>query len=102
MELQYYHTSRPVAVWLVSNEKISTHECDRDYSQLSIELCIGRGLELKNPDYSRDKPTDYEEVLKAGRFVLSDVAHHLTQTSTTHHSTTQNLAGRADDHSRGF
>ncbi|KIJ65376.1 hypothetical protein HYDPIDRAFT_167090 [Hydnomerulius pinastri MD-312] len=73
----YYRKFRPVAVWLVANKKISTHERDQYFWQglpVSVRRSIDRRLELKNADYSRDEPTDYENVLEAGRFVLSDDA----------------------------
>ena len=35
---------------------------------------IDRQLELRDPSYSRTKATDFEKVLKAGRFVFSDDA----------------------------
>ncbi|KAF9236338.1 hypothetical protein BU15DRAFT_64067 [Melanogaster broomeanus] len=69
----YYREFRPIAVWLVTNEKISARERDQYFWQglpLSVRRSIDRRLQLKL-DYSRDDPTDYEEVYEAGRFVLS-------------------------------
>ncbi|KIK33155.1 hypothetical protein CY34DRAFT_100109, partial [Suillus luteus UH-Slu-Lm8-n1] len=75
--LQYYRQFRPVAHWLVANSKISTRERDRYFWQglpATTRRAIDRRLELKNPSYSRTEATDFEEVLKAGRFVFSDDA----------------------------
>lgn len=48
--LQYYRKFRPIAVWLVANKKISTHERDRYFWQglpTSVRRAIDRRLELK-------------------------------------------------------
>ena len=75
--LQYYRKFRPITVWLVANKKISTHEQDRYFWQglpTSVRRAIDRWLELKNSNYTHEEPMDYEEVLTAGRFILSDDA----------------------------
>ncbi|KAG2737479.1 hypothetical protein P692DRAFT_20682729, partial [Suillus brevipes Sb2] len=75
--LQYYRQFRPVAVWLVTNNKITARERDRYFWQglpLPARKAIDRRLELKTVDYNRNEPTDFEEVLNAGHFVFSDEA----------------------------
>ncbi|KAG0691653.1 hypothetical protein DFH29DRAFT_883985 [Suillus ampliporus] len=75
--LQYYRQFRPVAVWLVTNKKISAHERNRYFWQGLPQLArrdINRWLELKDPAYLRNEATNFEKVLEAGRFVLSDDA----------------------------
>ncbi|KAG1811602.1 hypothetical protein EV424DRAFT_1349620 [Suillus variegatus] len=67
--LQYYRQFRPVAHWLVTNNKISARERDRYFWQgllAASRRAIDRRLELKDPaNYSRTEATDFEEVLKA-------------------------------------
>lgn len=67
--LQYYRQFRPVAVWLEANAKISARERDQYFWQglpHSARRAIGRRLERKE--------ADFEKVLEAGRFVLSEDA----------------------------
>ncbi|KAG2752540.1 hypothetical protein P692DRAFT_20846673 [Suillus brevipes Sb2] len=69
--LQYYRQFH----WLIANNKILTRECDRYFWQglpPTTRGAIDRRLELINPTYSRMEATDFEEVLKAGRFIFSD------------------------------
>ncbi|KAG1720128.1 uncharacterized protein EDB91DRAFT_1257152 [Suillus paluster] len=73
--LQYYRQFCPVAHWLVANGKISTCERDRYFWQglpATTRHAIDRQLELKDANYLQTEATDFEEVLKAGRFVFSD------------------------------
>ncbi|KAG2744841.1 hypothetical protein P692DRAFT_20674088, partial [Suillus brevipes Sb2] len=75
--LQYYRQFRPIAVWLVTNGKISERDRDRYFWQglpMAARRAIDRRLELKTADYNRNEPTNFEKVLEAGRFVFSDEA----------------------------
>lgn len=75
--VQYYHQFRPIAVWLVVNSKISEHERDRYFWQglpQSVRLAISQRLQHTESNYSRKEATNFEKVVEAGRFVLSDDA----------------------------
>jgi len=75
--LQYYRQFRPIAHWLVTNGKITTRERDRYFWQglpTATRRAIDRRLEVQDATYSRAEATDFEKVLKAGRFVFSDDA----------------------------
>ncbi|KAG3229866.1 hypothetical protein P692DRAFT_20704802, partial [Suillus brevipes Sb2] len=76
--LQYYRQFRPVAHWLINNGKITPRERDRYFWQglpPATRRAIDRRLEVQDPKaYSRTEATDFETVLKAGRFVFSDDA----------------------------
>jgi hypothetical protein len=75
--LQYYRQFRPIAHWLVTNGKITTRERDRYFWQglpTTTRRAIDRRLEVQDPTYSRAEATNFETVLKAGRFVFSDDA----------------------------
>jgi hypothetical protein len=92
--LQYDRQFRPVAHWLVANNKILTREWDRYFWQglpTSARRAIDRQLELTDSNYSRTEATDFEEVLKAGHFVFSDNAFDadLNEPIVTHIHTIQ-------------
>ncbi|KAG2086157.1 uncharacterized protein F5147DRAFT_588646, partial [Suillus discolor] len=75
--LLYYHQFRPIAVWLVANSKISEHERDRYFWQglpKSVRLTISQRLQHTETNYSHNEATNFEKVVEAGRFVLSDDA----------------------------
>ncbi|KAG2093913.1 uncharacterized protein F5147DRAFT_537296, partial [Suillus discolor] len=75
--LQYYQQFRPIAIWLIANSKISTCEHDRYFWQglpHAVRLVINQRLQLKDPNYTRSEATDFEKVVEAGHFVLSDDA----------------------------
>ncbi|OJA13438.1 hypothetical protein AZE42_02284 [Rhizopogon vesiculosus] len=75
--VHYYRQFRAIAVWLVMNEKISV--CDRDkYFWQGLPARARRQilqrLELRDPNFNRNEPADFEKVLEAGRHVFSDEA----------------------------
>ncbi|KAF8889393.1 hypothetical protein BD779DRAFT_1469895 [Infundibulicybe gibba] len=74
---QYYRKFRPMAVWLIANNKLSEGERNRYFwygLHPSTRRQIDRRLELKEPNYTRAEATDMEKVMAAGRFVFSDEA----------------------------
>ncbi|OAX33016.1 hypothetical protein K503DRAFT_804724 [Rhizopogon vinicolor AM-OR11-026] len=54
--IQYYHQFHIIAVWLVTNEKIS----------------ILQHLELRDLNFNSNEPADFEKVLAAGHHVFLD------------------------------
>ncbi|KAF8872190.1 hypothetical protein BD779DRAFT_1477681 [Infundibulicybe gibba] len=74
---QYYRKFRPMAVWLIANNKLSEGERNRYFwygLHPSTRRQIDRRLELKEPNYTRAEATDMEKVMAAGRFVFLDEA----------------------------
>ncbi|KAG2739863.1 hypothetical protein P692DRAFT_20787380, partial [Suillus brevipes Sb2] len=75
--MQYYSQFRAVAVWLVTNNKISGRDRDKYFWQglpVRARRQILQRLELKDPDFNRNEPAHFEKVVEAGRHVFSDEA----------------------------
>jgi len=75
--LQYYCQFRPIAVWLVANAKISVRERDRYFWQglpQAARLAIAQRLQHTETNYTCNEATDFEKVMEAGQFILSDDA----------------------------
>lgn len=76
MELvQHYRQFHPIVMWLVANSKISEHERDRYLWQghpHSARLVIGQWLQHTEANYTCNETANFEKVVKAGWFVLSN------------------------------
>src|SRR5438445_4186494 len=76
--MQYYRQFRPIAIWLINNNKMSTREHNQWFWHglpAHARNAIARHLELQHPTtYSHTDPSDYEDVVMARRFVFSDDA----------------------------
>jgi len=75
--MHYYSQFRAVAIWLISNGKISGRDCDKYFWQgLPVRACrqILQRLKLKDPDFNQNEPAHFKKVIEAGRHVFSDEA----------------------------
>ncbi|KAJ8579729.1 hypothetical protein M405DRAFT_870035 [Rhizopogon salebrosus TDB-379] len=75
--IQYYRQFRAIAVWLVTNKKISERDRNKYFWQglpVRARQQILQRLELKDPNFDRNESADFEKVLEAGRHVFSDEA----------------------------
>ncbi|KAG2065110.1 hypothetical protein BDR04DRAFT_1033661, partial [Suillus decipiens] len=73
----YYRQFCPIAVWLETNSKISSHECDRYFWQglpHAAWKAIDQCLELKETNYMQNEASNFGKVLEAGEFVFLDDA----------------------------
>ena len=69
----FSHQFRPVATWLVKNNKLSEHERNELFWQglpKRIRPAIAHQLQLDDPSYRA--PPNFEKVIKAGRNVLAN------------------------------
>lgn len=75
--MQYYSQFQAVAVWLVTNSKISAQDCDKYFWQelpVRARCQILQWLKLKDPDFNHNELAHFEKVIEAGRHVFSDDA----------------------------
>jgi len=75
--VQYYQQFHPIAVWLMANSKISVQECDQYFWQglpQTACLAIAQCLQHTKTNYTHNEATNFEKVVEAGHFILSDNA----------------------------